>query len=219
MANVEAKPFTRSIRVGNFVYRMGNHWTMDADDYFRELGEAEAEFLDGHRKGPNSHPSETQPAPLHIPTATETDPDLSGLEFTDQQIQILALLASGLSRSKMLELGIVESTIDYRRGQIREKVGVVSPNGRDLAALAVAHLVRQNKIKYIDPADIQSLTNREREIADLVRRGFTNVEIRQICTIEHKTLECHLSAIRIAIDAKTHLEMVAKLEAAEKLEK
>lgn len=148
------------------------------------------------------------------------EPDLSGLELTEKHIEILAFLAGGATRPALAQqLGITTGTIYSQETHIRIRVRAVFPEGREPLSVAVRHLVREGKIDVENLVDTRRLTGRQKEVANLLKHGFTTEEIAQICVIENGTVETHTAAVKEKIGAKTHLEMVAKLAAAEKLEK
>lgn len=246
MATQESRQ--RSIRIGNFVFTPGRSTTVSADEYFRQLSDRDQAYMDGERPQ-RRKPLPTyldgitreDPKPLPPPTPTAGDsaatqkpqkepkkegqieypePDLSGLELTERHIEILGYHARGATRPMISkQLGIATGTIYSQETHIRARVREVFPEGRDPLALAVRHLVREGKIEVENPANTQALTPRQKEIANLLTRGFTQDEIAQTCVIEPKTVETHTLTLKEKIGVRTLMEAVAKLTAAEKLEK
>lgn len=66
------------------------------------------------------------------------------------------------------------------------------------------------------PSDLDVLTDREREVLDLVARGKTNKEIAEKLVITTNTVKRHLKAIFVKLDIHTRSAAAAKMANAEK---
>lgn len=66
------------------------------------------------------------------------------------------------------------------------------------------------------PSDLDVLTDREREVLDLVARGKTNKEIAEKLVITTNTVKRHLKAIFVKLDIHTRSAAAAKMATAEK---
>jgi DNA-binding NarL/FixJ family response regulator len=56
-----------------------------------------------------------------------------------------------------------------------------------------------------------ALSERERQIADLVASGASNPEIAQALFLSRKTIERHVSNLLAKVDARNRAELVARL--------
>lgn len=63
-------------------------------------------------------------------------------------------------------------------------------------------------------AGLTSLTTREREIADLVAGGHSNVEIAETLFLSRKTIERHVSSILAKLNVRNRAELAARIAAA-----
>jgi DNA-binding NarL/FixJ family response regulator len=62
-----------------------------------------------------------------------------------------------------------------------------------------------------DPASMESLTDREKEVALLVRKGLTNLEIAAELDISERTVKAHISAIFKKTGTSSRLQLALLL--------
>jgi DNA-binding CsgD family transcriptional regulator/tetratricopeptide (TPR) repeat protein len=99
-----------------------------------------------------------------------------------------------------------------------EQLGRVGAHGyRAQAERALLHLgARPRRGTRVTPArddGIRSLTDREREVAELVRRGHTNREIATTIFVSEKTVERHLSRIFAKLGVSRRTEVAVQVAA------
>lgn len=82
-----------------------------------------------------------------------------------------------------------------------------------IEALPVLARSRPGYTSVLDSLGVSSLSNREREILEWVRRGKTNVEIGMILGISGFTVKNHLKSIFQKINVSNRAQAVGKLEA------
>ena len=86
---------------------------------------------------------------------------------------------------------------------------------RDEAATELRRLGRRARRNQPYATGLQSLSDREREIADLVPAGMTNREIAAKCFISEKTVEANLSSAfaKLGVSNRTALSREIATEA------
>jgi DNA-binding NarL/FixJ family response regulator len=61
------------------------------------------------------------------------------------------------------------------------------------------------------PPGAESLTPREREVADLIAEGSSTSEVGQRLSISERTVQCHISNVLAKLGVRTRVEAVAQL--------
>ena len=103
---------------------------------------------------------------------------------------------------KFLKLGIVGYANTYISAErLSEAVRIISNGAVWLGQKVMQRLILDSYARAKEEAvsiseqKLSSLTNREREIANLVSQGHTNLEIAALLEITERTVKAHLSAI------------------------
>jgi DNA-binding NarL/FixJ family response regulator len=76
------------------------------------------------------------------------------------------------------------------------------------------HLARGGR-RTSETVGIGSLSDREREVAELVQDRLTNREIAERLVLSEKTVERHLSRIFVKLEARSRVEVARMLESNE----
>jgi DNA-binding NarL/FixJ family response regulator len=130
-------------------------------------------------------------------------PELTALVFTafDTDERILSSLQAGAA-GYLLK--------GAPREDIFNAIRVVSQGGSLLGPLVVSRLLE--RISASKPADaprLEPLTNREREVLELLARGQTNKEIAGRLVVTERTVKFHVSAILRKLGATNRTEAVS----------
>lgn len=81
--------------------------------------------------------------------------------------------------------------------------------GSDLMALLMENVAPKLEDRTLPGADtLQSLTEREREVASLVSDGFSNKEIARKLGITERTVKAHLSGVFSKLEVRDRLQLV-----------
>jgi DNA-binding NarL/FixJ family response regulator len=96
--------------------------------------------------------------------------------------------------------------------QLTEGIRVVA-SGDALLAPTVTHrlideLVAARRRPAPPPAELESLTPREREVLELVAQGLSNVEIAELLVVEETTVKTHVSRLLAKLDLRDRVQAV-----------
>lgn len=144
-----------------------------------------------------------EPAP--VPESADQSPSHS--ELADHEIEMLGLVAKGMSNGDVgAALGIPDKTVRSRMARIGSKLGA----GSRAAMVAIA--IRSGVLPVTDPAlaDFHGeLSAREIEILDLVAEGKTTSDIAEALAIKPRAVETHLVRIGDELGVGDRAGMVA----------
>ena len=145
------------------------------------------------------------------------DPDLSVVILTvstqDRDLfQAARLGAVGFLSKRLSAAAIVRALRDFRRD------GAL-PMSRSMAAKLLAHLrqaaasAEQRSALTASPhgPGIEQLTNREREVLELLATGARDREIAERLTVAENTVKRHVQSILHKLGARSRTEVVARL--------
>lgn len=76
----------------------------------------------------------------------------------------------------------------------------------------MTHIIKKSTIKVEEQKDLSILTTREKEIAQLVADGLSNIEIADSLTISESTVKLHLNSIyqKLNIHSRLKLALIIK---------
>lgn len=150
---------------------------------------------------------------------------VAGTELDDGAIQRAMACASGVREHT--RLAILGHCGDWRRCErwIRRGCRVYLDGGTPpRRALAVLHAARVLEVSAVDRVFVQALrervigpaphlTRRERDVLDLLRRGFRNREIAGALHLSENTIEYHMRHLMTKLSARNRLEVVERATA------
>jgi len=165
---------------------------------------------------------------LDIAAATEPDvvlmdvtmPSLNGLEATRRlkkalpQVKVLILTMHATEEYVFETLQAGASGYLLKRTAPTELIAAIravyqgesflSPS---ISKTVIAEYIRQ--VNKMDTGDVryQKLTDREREVLQLIAEGHTNKEIAQILCVSSKTVESHRSSLTNKLDMRSPAEL------------
>jgi two-component system nitrate/nitrite response regulator NarL len=115
---------------------------------------------------------------------------------------------------KLMQIGVVGYANTYiSEGRLAEAVKTVQTGrvwfNQDVLAQFIQHVNTNKKDTVTDDSKriLEGLTEREREIAILVSRGFTNKAIGEQLYISERTVKSHLSSIFSKIGVQSRLKL------------
>jgi DNA-binding NarL/FixJ family response regulator len=101
---------------------------------------------------------------------------------------------------------------DIEPAELRQAVRVVAGGDALLSPPVTRRLIRQfvaqTGPRLIDPARLDVLTEREREVMALVARGLSNQEIGQRLVMSPATAKTHVSRAMLKLDARDRAQLV-----------
>jgi DNA-binding NarL/FixJ family response regulator len=101
---------------------------------------------------------------------------------------------------------------DIEPAELRQAVRVVAGGDALLSPSVTRRLIRQfvaqTGPRLIDPARLEVLTDREREVMALVARGLSNEEIGQRLVMSPATAKTHVSRAMLKLDARDRAQLV-----------
>ncbi len=101
---------------------------------------------------------------------------------------------------------------DIEPAELRQAVRVVAGGDALLSPSVTRRLIRQFVAqagpRLIDPARLDVLTEREREVMALVARGLSNEEIGQRLVMSPATAKTHVSRAMLKLDARDRAQLV-----------
>jgi DNA-binding CsgD family transcriptional regulator len=126
----------------------------------------------------------------------------------------LWLLADGFAR--LYERAVLVERLQAQQSRLRRALSQVEA---DVARIVDADpgLIREHRLQHFDhpPAAVQrvtaTLTPRERDVADLVAKGFTNAAISRELVIVEGTVKTHVKNLMRKLGAATRPEAIAVL--------
>jgi len=102
---------------------------------------------------------------------------------------------------------ILNGDIWIRRALVPKVIGVLTGHAN---GLKTNHLAPEMREKLIQMAD--SLSDREMEVANLIRQGENNKGIAQVMNISERTVKAHLSSIFRKFDVEDRLRLAIRLK-------
>jgi len=143
-------------------------------------------------------------------------PGLTGLEVTRQvyrqtQVLILSMHANEAYVIEALRKGASGYVLkDATANELIQAIRIVASGQRYLSTpfseRAIAAYVERVKTGSLDPYD--TLTNREREILQLVAEGYNSVEIAERLFISPRTVEAHRASLNRKLDFHSHADLI-----------
>lgn len=146
-------------------------------------------------------------------------PNLNGLEATRQirrripevQVVILTMHENRLYSLEIAKAGAAGCVL--KRSMGKELVTAIQAAARGESyfspAIAAAVLDDYRRLaSHPTPEEVQPLTEREREILQLIAEGQTNREIADLLTLSIKTVQAHRANIMEKLDAHDRTELV-----------
>ena len=101
---------------------------------------------------------------------------------------------------------------DIEPAELRQAVRVVAAGDALLSPSVTRRLIRQfvaqSGLRLIDPARLDVLTDREREVMVLVARGLSNQEIGQRLVMSPATAKTHVSRAMLKLNARDRAQLV-----------
>jgi DNA-binding NarL/FixJ family response regulator len=139
-----------------------------------------------------------------VPALPDRDPDRSNLEgyqllATTQRNSIATIVVSGITEPEEIQ-GIYS---EYAISAYIEKQAF------DRAAFR--RVVEETKQAYRSQSELSTLTEREREVLDLLAQGLTNKEIAKKLVITTNTVKRHLKAIFEKLNVHTRSAATARV--------
>ena len=96
--------------------------------------------------------------------------------------------------------------------QLTEGIRVVASGDALLAPTVtrrlIDELVAARRRPAPPPAELESLTPREREVLELVAQGLSNVEIAELLVVEETTVKTHVSRLLAKLDLRDRVQAV-----------
>lgn len=138
-----------------------------------------------------------------------------GSDWPEQkQIDVLAHGAAGYCETEEVSLllkraiaCILNGDVWIRRALVPKVIGVLTGH---LHGLKTDHLSPEKREKLLKMVD--SLSDREMEVANLIRKGENNKGIAQIMNISERTVKAHLSSIFRKFDVEDRLRLAICLK-------
>ncbi len=125
--------------------------------------------------------------------------------LTDREKDVLALRARGLSYAEIgKRLGMSYGTAAQHLTSIRRKIGIRAAHELQ------AELVRAGELA-VHTIKAPAFTDRQNEIANLIVRGHTGLDIARALRLHHNTVYGHLDRIVRKLGLETRCELRAWL--------
>ncbi|HEX2275286.1 MAG TPA: response regulator transcription factor [Acidimicrobiales bacterium] len=150
-------------------------------------------------------------------------PDMDGLEATrrlagpgvDTPLRVLVLTTFDLDEYvyDALQAGASGFLLkDVGRDELVHAVRVVAAGDALLAPSVtrrlIAEFARQRPPAPASPAELESLTSRERDVLELVARGLSNAEIAEALVVGEATVKSHVAHILMKLHLRDRIQAV-----------
>jgi DNA-binding NarL/FixJ family response regulator len=136
-------------------------------------------------------------------------------DVTDEQTRVIVLITAGDTEAQLraIELGasglvFTESAPDELRRAIERVAAGHSWFQRPTHLAPSTRRPREQTTRGVEALRLDSLTERQREVAGLVCLGLKNKDIAERLCIRETTVRHHLSAIFVALDVANRFELV-----------
>jgi DNA-binding NarL/FixJ family response regulator len=149
----------------------------------------------------------------HQPDVLLLDISLPGIDG----IELLRQIKAEASQARVLMLTSSEAKEDYRQAMAAGAAGYVTKNVLpDVLFTAIRNVFeKQGVIEQREPRpgmddNGETLSQREQEVLNLLRQGFSNGEIGKLLGISRRTARAHVSTILRKLGASSRTEAVTR---------